>query len=307
VEENTADLVEPPTEEEMNRAITSNMSNLLVVMKAVKKFKGLLSKRRPEILESILGQETQIVQPPLPITKSAPLVVHKSQSVDFHDRTPIEQALAREGVHRNINPQVFSQPTSGRADAAVLDRALSKPVNPADHYAYSLKDQQSNPLALSQPLHASTMNETRYYGKGQAHDPLEEFLFLSVGPSQDYQDTDPPLVSESPPAAEGNIYEKAYHEEVERIRRSSRNTTLYLTRRVKNTQKYEDDDNMRGIDERGASSGFAKWLEKARARDRGEGDTASTMPKTSEGLKKLSEQALEKLRRKEADGKDGDG
>ena len=32
-EENTADLVEPPTEEEMNSAITGNLSNLLVVVR----------------------------------------------------------------------------------------------------------------------------------------------------------------------------------------------------------------------------------------------------------------------------------
>ena len=31
-EENTADLVEPPTEEEMNSAITGNLSNLIVVV-----------------------------------------------------------------------------------------------------------------------------------------------------------------------------------------------------------------------------------------------------------------------------------
>ena len=31
-EENTAELVEPPTEEEMKRAITGNLSNLIVVV-----------------------------------------------------------------------------------------------------------------------------------------------------------------------------------------------------------------------------------------------------------------------------------
>ena len=31
-EENTAELVEPPTKEEVDRAITSNLSNLLVVV-----------------------------------------------------------------------------------------------------------------------------------------------------------------------------------------------------------------------------------------------------------------------------------
>ena len=32
-EENTADLIEPPTEEEVNKAITGNLSNLLVVVR----------------------------------------------------------------------------------------------------------------------------------------------------------------------------------------------------------------------------------------------------------------------------------
>lgn len=31
-DENTANLIEPPTEEEMNRAITGNLSNLIVVV-----------------------------------------------------------------------------------------------------------------------------------------------------------------------------------------------------------------------------------------------------------------------------------
>ena len=33
-EENTANLVEPPTEEETNKAITGNLSNILVLVRA---------------------------------------------------------------------------------------------------------------------------------------------------------------------------------------------------------------------------------------------------------------------------------
>jgi [calcium/calmodulin-dependent protein kinase] kinase len=41
------------------------------------------------------------------------------------------------------------------------------------------------------------------------------------------------IVSESPPATDINVYEKAYHEEVERIREAQgHDATIYLTHRV---------------------------------------------------------------------------
>ena len=59
-----------------------------------------------------------------------------------------------------------------------------------------------------------------------------------MGPNASDDPPDPPAVSESPPAAEVDIYERAYHEEVERIRRvDGREKVLYLTRRVEEAVK----------------------------------------------------------------------
>ena len=59
-----------------------------------------------------------------------------------------------------------------------------------------------------------------------------------MGPKASDDPPDPPAVSESPPAAEVDIYERAYHEEVERIRRvDGREKVLYLTRRVEEAVK----------------------------------------------------------------------
>ena len=315
MEENTSDLVEPPTEEEMRRAITGNMSNLLVVvslqkylpllyrflfdmqMKAVKKFKTLLTKRRPELLESILGQQARIFQPPLTMdrnsSKQEPLRSQKAHSVDSHDRKPIEQALAREGVHRPIDTEKINYHITQRDDTTSTGREIAKP-SPSPHPASphvaspppadgSSSPFNAKPSPISKPpLHTSTLNEHKLYGKGQAHDPLSDsFLFLEIGPSSNASPTDgnspnrTPTVSESPPAAEGNIYEMAYHEEVERIRRNSRSSTLYLTRRIKNTEKYKGDGNMKGVDERHeqGATGWGKMLQIARGKqESGEGD-----------------------------------
>lgn len=100
VEENCSDLVEPPTQKEMNHAITSNMGNLLVVMRAVKRFKRLLGRKRPHLMNSFFGRDSRIVAPPLS-TRSTPDAT-ESRSVDAHDRRPMEQALTREGIHRHI-------------------------------------------------------------------------------------------------------------------------------------------------------------------------------------------------------------
>lgn len=283
-------------------------------MKAVKKFKSLLHKHRPEMLDSILGQETRIVQPPLQMTKSALRAHHhKSQSVDTYDRKPIEQALVREGVHRPIDPDKLEIPIFKRDDAFAEGHGLQKPISPEDHYSEASKSRgPSSPIEVPKPKHASTMNEPKMYGKGQAHDPLDDFLFLSVGLGGSDGPPKEPIVSESPHAADGNIYEEAYHAEVERIRQNSRSATLYLTRRVQNTKKYKGDDNMLGIHERAAATGFARMLDRARGRSRGASESKNAKEEdggvTTKGdLKRLGAKVFSKMKDKEAKEEEGPG
>ena len=282
-------------------------------MKAVKKFKSLLHKRRPEILDSILGQEAHIVQPPLPITNTHSQKIHKSRSVDTHDRIPIEQALVREGVHRPVDPDKLNIPIFKRDDAAAEGHGQQKPVSPVEHYSEASKTGPSSPIAITKPVHASTMNEPKMYGKGQAHNPLEDFLFLSVGPCGNDDPPKEPIVSESPPAVEGNIYEAAYHAEVERIRQNSQSATLYLTRRVQNTKKYKGDDNMHGINERTAATGFARMLERARGKGKEAAQNEEEekhRPKSEGDMKRLGARVLESMKHKKDEftpGKGGEG
>ena len=244
-------------------------------MKAVKKFKGLLAKRRPYLLNTILGRDTRIVQPPLSIVEaSGKPKHHKTRSVDTHDRRPIEQALAAEGIHRDVDPDLMDKAPPDRVDSAIVSGPPAKNTG-----SYNNTDNvRSNPKRESRArpeAHRSDggprpweIEEGQDSGKGHAHDPLGEYWFLEIGPGDKDDPPDPPAVSESPPAAEINIYETAYHDEVERIRvKQGKEATLFLTRRVDDKKEYQEDENMVGIDtghSGGPSNRFAKLLQKAK-------------------------------------------
>ncbi|KAL8685718.1 MAG: hypothetical protein Q9224_005703, partial [Gallowayella concinna] len=251
-EENTAHLIEPPTEEETNNAITNNLGNVLVLMKAVKAFKRLLERRRPGRMSEILGQDTRLVQPPLSMFRDEKprLQGRSARSVDTSDRRPIEQVLAAEGVHRDIG--WFD------SDKAFPDKQNAVAAHSHDHTCSQNPDHQNSLGSPTSPTTKRNLNahpkEHRPkpstvddHGKGHAHNPLEDHLFLAVGPFGCDEPPDPPAVSESPAAAETNIYETAYSEEIERIRsRSGTEATIYLTRRVETKKEFQEDENLVG-------------------------------------------------------------
>lgn len=307
-EENTANLIEPPTEEEKNEAITGSLSNILVIMKAVKKFKNSIAHKRPHRITGILGGDARIVQPPLTISHpDKSYVHHKTKSVDTHDRRPIERALVAEGVHRDIDLSGFNQSLPDREDSAITYSPTSSPSTPTkpksqkspeidstsptsprrDLHA-SPKDHRSQPSGSSSPWTIPIPSKSKdHQGKGHAHDPLTDHLFLAIGPGGDTDPPDPPAVSESPPAADINIYETAYHSEVQRIReKRGKEATLYLTRRVDAKKEYREDRNMMGVDRnvQAGKSGFARILDLARKKGKdGKGDDADKSGPEDEG------------------------
>lgn len=109
------------------------------------------------------------------------------------------------------------------------------------------------------PAHLHGHEQARSYDetgrRGHAHDPLQDHLYLYIGPSTfsgassnadrratfapGGYDEDVPIVSESPGAADIDIYETAYTEEIERIRqrckeegKDEEESIVYTTRRV---------------------------------------------------------------------------
>lgn len=221
-------------------------------MKAVKAFKRLLERRRPGRMSEILGRDTRLVQPPISMLRDEKPKLHgrSARSVDTSDRKPVEQVLAAEGVHRDIDPSSLDKAFTEKQNAVTAPSPDNKNSQVPDH-----RNSLGSPTS---PTHKRNLNAqpkdhrpkpstTDDHGKGHAHNPLEDHLFLAVGPYGSDEPPDPPAVSESPAAAETNIYETAYSEEIERIRsRSGTGTTIYLTRRVEQKKEFQEDENLVG-------------------------------------------------------------
>ena len=263
-------------------------------MKAVKKFKSIISRKRPSGMEGILGKDTRMVQPPLSMDRpEKPPLHHKTRSVDIHDRRPLEQALVAEGVHRDVDLadlESADKEVTDREDTAVTYSPTTPTKRNSGHdHGSSPSCQTSSPKRDlhahpqdHRPVHAATApTPFDHHGKGQAHDPLSDHLYLALGPGGSSAPPSPPAVSESPPAADTNIYETAYHLELERIRaEQGRSATLFLNRRVENREDYRNDEGLvKGdsahLEEPKPKMGFAKLLEQARMKA-AEGDKPDT-------------------------------
>ncbi|KAF4551394.1 Protein kinase domain-containing protein 40 [Elsinoe fawcettii] len=248
-EENCTNIVDDPTEEELNAAITGKMGHLLAVAKAVKRFKKLLFQRRPELMEGILGRSSRIVAPPAPIR--AEYGVRQSHSHDAHDRRPVESRLTAEGVHHELRVTESGRVTPQHADSLsgstpdAISRSSTGLEKPGPGTPASATSSSSVPRGRR---HDSSRNfSPDDSGRGHAHDPLLDILHLNIGAGPDSPIPDDPetsgIVCESPPGVEDNIYEKAYEEEMERIlERRGKAATIYLTRRVEHNKTLSSRD-----------------------------------------------------------------
>ncbi|KAL1998106.1 hypothetical protein VTN02DRAFT_6852 [Thermoascus thermophilus] len=293
-EENTAEMLEPPTEEEMNTAITSNMGNLLAVMKAVQKFKRLVNPGKDMPMQSILGQEheSHFVQPPLEMDPEESISPPtKSYSLHIYNRAHRERDLVVKGYHPQGGIRLEASPER-KNSASISSKHDSErsSVRPLSDRGSLVKDSAGSSIG-GESMRADPADDGRSIStsrvpsradtpttkhstegtRGHARDPLEEeHPYLFIGPSTytgdptddpgsftheglfsepdtsmtgilEFPNTMPPIdmsavpiVSESPGASEIDIYETAYREEIERIRKRSmaRQPKLYLTRRV---------------------------------------------------------------------------
>jgi len=197
-----------------------------------------------------------------------PSGLRKSKSQDADDRRPIEGALATEGIHHDIEIDNDIHRTPSGIDrmayekpgirgvgagfkAPVKGPVTSSPTAPqpvgitdakAIHETMSYRPVPSKPISIPSGSVGSAPGTP--VGKGHAHDPLQDTLFLNIGTGEDSppQLEETPIVSESPGAVDINVYETAYREEIDRIlsKREAttpgRRPTLYLTRRVENVK-----------------------------------------------------------------------
>ena len=231
------------------------------------------------LMSSILGEDSEIVQPPQSMEAAAPKqarppLPHQPRSVDLDNRKPVEGVLVAEGVHRELS---FTDEESTTDKPATFGVSMTK--TPTWSPQKSEAKQSHNPVSsdtsvdehprTNRIVHAATFPQAvhHHHGKGQAHNPLEDHLYLNLGPGSSSRPPSPPAVSESPPTADIDIYETAYRNEVEQIRAAQgRSATLFLTRRV---DKLESTLKEHGLISHEASiskpySGLTKLIDAAR-------------------------------------------
>jgi [calcium/calmodulin-dependent protein kinase] kinase len=141
----------------------------------------------------------------------------------------MEQALTREGVHRQIpiDDEMEKLP-------AGMDRIVKIASRPRGEEGPSVI-YPSKPHA-PRNLHGLDF-PSEESAKGHAHDPLKDTLYLDIGVDPDapdgHGDLEHPILSESPSGVETNIYEQAYQDEMDRVlQQRGRAASMYLNRRV---------------------------------------------------------------------------
>lgn len=261
----------------MDNAITGNMVNLLAVMKAVKRFKKLLQRKRPQLMQGIFGRESRLVTPPHAIRGGS-----GSKSIDAHDRMPINRVLVTEGVHSDVvddeahklPPELDKMLMRSPSTTDVDDSPSRKGDETEGHHNQRMESESHHPRASDPDTHHTTNNDRSYtfpvddHAKGHAHDPLTDTLFLGLGAANNPHDGDEgdpmyPIVSETPPVVEMNIYEQAYQDEMKRILdHRGEDASMYLNRRVEHRDDLRSHDNI--LDSAGeAASGAASKLKGA--------------------------------------------
>ncbi|KAJ5963270.1 uncharacterized protein N7479_003146 [Penicillium vulpinum] len=303
-EENTSQHITPPTEEEMNSAITTNMGHLMTVMKAVNKFKRLTDPNKPQspiqsnFGKSILGgdHDAYFVEPPMEMDPDEPFPVvgaasqtHDARGLGASGRKVIRRPFAGfrddSGAFGSSDSASFSSrpehsPSSSKRPSGVFEperkdsgsiRGGEFPAQPDASQESQSHSQGTSPHIPLSRASSGTTKRSLEGTRGHARDPLEEeFPYLFIGPSTytgsssqepadveisdeqasifqepeqstgqfDQMEDDEPVqfVSESPGAADFNIYETAYRKELERIKHSLKDRDtgpkVYLTRLV---------------------------------------------------------------------------
>lgn len=232
-------------------------------MKAVKRFKQLLFKKRPDLMQGIFGGASRIVQPPLAMRPYSGFGRTRSEATD--NRLRVESALVSEGVHRDIDVSAKVEQLAGKLHEADISTPGSASQSPKlDHI-----DVSSSPTPS-----AGALTPRLEIGKGHAHDPLEDQLFLDLDytGNEEVPADHQHMVCESPGAVDIDVYEKAYEEEIQRImaQRGQRRPTLYLTRRVEGKESIRRNPSLLDALQLGseepkpAFSALAKLVEKAK-------------------------------------------
>jgi len=243
-------------------------------------------------MEGIFGRASRIVAPPSLLGRG--YSSRKSKSQDTHDRKPVEQALAAEGVHHElevnednvVSPQALIQDlSSGRAPPHEVQGSENKISEGRSAQAKETETHHPPARQLTHPLDNNS--------RGHAHDPLQDTLYLDIGAGMERESGSEMCISESPTGTEDGIYEMAYREEMDKIlERRGRAATMFLNRRVEHKSELRKHESMIDHARSATISAF------------GGGKSEGSSSSSGGGLAGLIQKAKEAARREEAESKE---
>ncbi|KAI8966216.1 Pkinase-domain-containing protein [Daldinia sp. FL1419] len=259
-EENCEDVVELPNALEVNHAFTRKMDHLMCVLKAIRRFKGLISKSK--LATPLIPQEPKPVEKePIPKNMEAPA----SSTAD----TPADGQPARQ---RSIAEEAAELVRQRRAFLAAQKHASTHP--------------RASP-GVEDKGHAHDLTDRA---------PL--ILGIGTGGHDEFTASETPvdIVSDSPTGIDFDIYDRAFETEIKRIRsdRKKGRARTYLTKLVgpQERGKYAGDDYMvleaaKSPTSNSPALGGLNFVDRALARVEGEAHDGQ------EGAKKVFDAAKE--------------
>lgn len=203
---------------------------------AINKFKGLISKSR-------MGTP-ELRSPRTPRTLEIPGRIYDISNRVHELSSRIQEASG----HIHEATQIKTHPVSGvpgpESESETEPRARPRQK--------SVAEEAAELVAARKAYLASTRRPGIPEGDEQTQDPTQggpaHFLGIGLGAGEDPVAPEAPVdvVSDSPTGIDFNIYDRAFEAEMERIRseKHSNRSTTYLTRFVKEKEKYLDDDCM---------------------------------------------------------------
>ncbi|KAH6654319.1 kinase-like domain-containing protein [Truncatella angustata] len=96
--ENITELVEPPNELELNHALTRKMSNMMTVMMAINKFKGLINKSRPSTPGLKTPGTPKTLQVPVDIPETSQETTPTAEKPQPENNRPRQKSVAEEAA-----------------------------------------------------------------------------------------------------------------------------------------------------------------------------------------------------------------
>ena len=277
----------PPCHRKLFPQCLPSLANTMK-MKAVTRFKSLIEEKRPGAFAGELVKGVRTFRRDSTGDTSSEPALHKSKSVDLDDRRLVEQALAAEGIHHDVK-------APPRIDSSVT---MTEGI-------YYRSPEIGNITTAPHRIRSGDLPDLQHpdsHEKGHAHDPMdEEPLFLGIGTGGDSLELPQnDIVADSPTAADFNIYDTAYQQEVDRIREAQGHAaTVYLTRRVDAKKEYKADENMIDVPKdsevHGTHAGFKDVLNKAREQA-GQPQGENKFGGTGRTFTEIAAQAIENTR-----------